>query len=159
MEKKKKDKIEISLSITDIQETAFKYNTEYDYSKLSKDILGLSLGGKLNPNMKDNILGIETSLSYTDIRNDTVLTELSILINFCISNLDELIETKDDIIEIKDNDIVFGLFNISIGTLRGVLHSKLKGTPLENYPLPPISADFLKDFLFKKLPKKEVKKK
>jgi hypothetical protein len=49
--KKEEEKVKVSLSIIYIHETAFKDNTEYDYSKLSKDVLGLELNGNLNPNM------------------------------------------------------------------------------------------------------------
>lgn len=157
--KKEEAKATVSLSIIDIQETAFKYNTEYDYSKLSRDVLGLGLNEKLNPNIEDNILGVETSLSYVDIRDQTPLIELAVLMKFSISNLDKLIEIKGDAIEVKDDNFIFGLFNISIGTLRGVLYSKLKGTPLEDYPLPAIPADALKGLFLKAPSKKEVQKK
>lgn len=153
--KKEEAKVKVSLSIIDIQETAFKYNTEYDYSKLSKDVLGLELNGDLNPNMNDNILGVKTSLSYVDIRDKTILVELVILIKFSISNLSKLIEIKNDALEVMDDNFVLSLFNISIGTLRGVLYSRLKGTPLEDYPLPAIPADSLNEF-FLKTPSKKI---
>mgnify|MGYP001220160998 CR=1 FL=1 len=159
IKKKEDERVEVSLSIIDIKETAFKYNAEYDYSKLSRDFLGLGFNEKLNPNMDNNILGIEASVSYLDTRDETLLTELSVLINFSISNLDKLVEMKSKMIKLKNDNFIINLFNISIGTLRGVLYSKLKGTPLEGYPLPAISPDILKEFLSKTPSKKEIQKK
>ncbi|MFV0404399.1 MAG: hypothetical protein ACK5KV_10720 [Bacteroides graminisolvens] len=55
--KKEEAKVNVSLSIIDIQKTAFKYNAEYDgYSQLSRGSLRLVFNKKLIPNYVESFL-------------------------------------------------------------------------------------------------------
>lgn len=149
MEKKEK-KQEVTISIIDILETSFKFNASYNYTNFTANNLALEFEHKFSVNLDENKFGVEISISYIDSRDRTHLSELSVLFNFCVMNLKELIEVDEQGIKTKDNSLIINLLNVSTGTIRGILYSKLKGTPLDKFPLPLIPTNFFHNINNKK---------
>lgn len=132
-----------AMYLLDIQETSFKYNAIYDYSKLSKETLRLGIGQQFHANIEDEILTVGISINYINTPDKTELASISILLNFKISDLGSLVTPTENGIETENSELILNLLNISIGTLRGVFYARLKGTPLEKYPIPLIPKDEL----------------
>jgi hypothetical protein len=161
MENKKKKTetpLSVSISIEKIQEISFKYNAEYDYSKLSNNKIELGFKNKLKPLFDKNILDVGIGVCYRDSNEKKELAELEIMISFGLSNLNQFVKEENDSLQVNDGDLIVNLLSIGIGTLRGILYSKFKGMPLEKYPLPLISGDVLKQMV-NSLPNKKKKEK
>lgn len=75
---------------------------------------------------------------------DTVLVKLGVLVNFEIVGLENVAELLEDGFKVKDDRLIINLLSIVLGTLRGILYTKLVNTPLEGYPLPLFSPDHIK---------------
>lgn len=139
----KKNKKNISLCLLDIQETSFKFNAIYDYSKLSKETLRLGIGQHFHADIENETLTIGASINYTNDPDNAELAELSVLLNFKISDLGQFVRSTEDGIQTENDELILNLLNISFGTLRGLFYARLKGTPLEKYPIPLISKNEL----------------
>lgn len=140
---KKNEKRSVSLFLIDIQETEFKFNSEFEYSQVSDDTLEFGMGQKFNADVEAERLSVEVSFHYIYLPTDVDLARLTIVLNFQIKNLGEFIKPIEDGIQTDDSGFVLNILNVAIGTLRGVCYARLKGTPLEKHPIPLISNEQL----------------
>ena len=139
-----------SLAINSIQEISYTYNVNFDFTKLTKDKLSFGMSHNFKPDYTNDILSLIANVQYRYADNNEILAEYGILVNFKIPQLEELVTTKENSLEFEDKSLVMNLLNVTIGTLRGALFIKLRGTELEKYPLPLIPFTSLEKAMTKK---------
>lgn len=83
-------------------------------------------------------LAVETTVKLKVKKLDDYFGELKVLIKFNISPFDSVIKKEGEGFQIPDI-LIYNLFNIVAGTIRGVLHEKLRGTILQNEVFPLIN--------------------
>lgn len=88
-------------------------------------------------------IAVETTLKLKVQELDSYFGELKVLMKFHINPFDNVVKQVEDGFQIPDL-LIFNLFNILTGTLRGILYEKLRGTILQNEVLPLID---IKDLL------------
>ena len=89
-----------------------------------------------------NEIGILATVKMVIIKTKELFAELRLECFFEIKPLEQVIIKED--IDIKvPKDLLRNLTSIVIGTIRGVLHEKLKGTQLQNEVYPLVSAEDL----------------
>lgn len=142
---KKEETKQFMLSITAMQEVSFRFNAEYDYSTLNADNLSFGIRYNIIPNKESETVRLTVSIVYETSDRKVFLAEYSLMIEFRIIKLAELITTAEDGEEVIDKSAAISLLNISIGSLRGAFFLRMKDTPLSKYPLP-----LIPDYLLEK---------
>lgn len=113
-----------------------------DESTLHEDIPVESLqyryGTTTTINISENVIIIQAEINYfTSAIN---LIELKVSLLFQVDSLNSIISYNSETREISFTpDILPTFLSITCGTIRGILHEKVKGNSLEGYPLPLIS--------------------
>ena len=135
----------VSIALAGIQETSYLFNTDFDYSSL--DGKSLSFGMKYETKMdKDKErVRITTTAIYQSTESKETLAEYSIMIEFLVLGLSNLISKDMKGEEVINRDFILNLLNISIGTLRGAFFLKTKNTPFEKFPIPLIPSTILEE--------------
>ena len=126
----------LDVSLTAIQERSFTFN--YDYNPEGFDIENMQIQFGLNaiPKIDKDLLGIELTIVLNDNKSVTELSRLQILLWFYVEDMRSVVSEKEGKIDIKSKDLITMGLNTSIGTARGILYTRLKGTFLEKFPLP-----------------------
>lgn len=83
-------------------------------------------------------IAVETTLKLKVQELDSYFGELKVIMKFHITPFDTVVKKVENGFQIPDL-LMFNLFNISTGTLRGILYEKLRGTILQNEVLPLIN--------------------
>lgn len=140
---KKKEDSGFLIALTNIQEIAFKFNAEYDYSSFSGD--NLSFGIKYNVQTDDETETVKLTITITYLTSDSKesLAEYSLLIEYHLIGLSKLTTIDGHGKESMEKDVIIKILNLSIGTLRGAFFLKMKDTPLSKFPIPLIPSDLL----------------
>lgn len=126
----------IHLILKKISEVKFFFNSEFDWDSFDVNKLRIDLSFELKPNMETDILGFKINVRYMISDEELLLLELGILMNIHISNIKLFFDENEKILS---RNLAANIINLGVGTLRGVLSTKVRGTTLENYPLPFIS--------------------
>lgn len=141
--KENKNDIGIKIALEKIQETEFKQKLDYEYDKIKPQKeefpFTIAVANKFDHNLDQNVFKVEVTIMYEDEKNDTIVLESGAVFTFYIQNLKDIITVDDENGFTLKVDIIPTLQNIAIGTLRGIIHVRTQGTPLANYPLPPIN--------------------
>ena len=87
-------------------------------------------------------IAIETTVKLKSQGLDKYLGELKTLIKFNIRPFGTVIKKEGGSYQIP-NDLMLNLFNIVTGTVRGILHERLRGTSLQNEIFPLIDVNQL----------------
>lgn len=135
------------LAISSIQEISFYYNINYDYSNFDIKDIQIGITYSLNVDNEKDIVGIVFGIKYSTKEDDMKLLEYSMLVSFKIPELENIISKEGENIHVKDKSIILNLLNISIGTVRGALFLKSKGTIFERFPMPLIPEHFLRQII------------
>lgn len=125
-----------SLAIDNIQEISYNYNGDFNFLQLSNTSLIYEMNNSIKIDNEKDIIGLRLGICYRYAETNESLAEYKILVNFKIPELNELVSKEKDKLKFEDNSLLMNLLHITIGTLRGALFLKLKGTPLEKFPLP-----------------------
>jgi hypothetical protein len=83
-------------------------------------------------------IAVETTLKLKVQELDSYFGELKVIMKFHITPFDTVVKKVENGFQIPDL-LMFNLFNILTGTLRGILYEKLRGTILQNEVLPLIN--------------------
>lgn len=119
-----------------MQEVSFKFNAEYDYSTLNMDNLSFGIKYNIIPDKESETVRLTVTIVYETSEDRTLLAEYSLLTEYHIIGLTELITPDENGEEVIDKSAAISLLNISIGSLRGAFFLRMKDTPLSKYPLP-----------------------
>jgi hypothetical protein len=143
------DKNEVSVKILEVIEVSFSMKplpeniNEVEFGKN----LQYGLGFSLSIDHKSNKFRIRTLVNYSvnDVNDIKVSSEVDVV--FLVKNLNKVVrldkQTKKMDIQ---NEFLATLIGVCIGTVRGVLSTKTKGTPFAKAPLPIINS---KDIVLK----------
>lgn len=136
--------INIQLILKRISEVKFFFNPEFDWDSFDVNKLRIGLSFKLKPNTETDILGFEINVKYMISDEEPLLLELGILLNIHIPNIKLFFDENEKMLS---RNLAVNIINLGVGTLRGVLSTKVKGTTLENYPLPFISSSKIEQII------------
>lgn len=122
-------KIPVSLEyrLIKIEEGLFYLNNQVNISSTKETVFDLRPGTLVDLD-KDNLGIMLQSNFYLDKDKVTKVGTLNVAFIFQVEKLSTF-KTKDESIFIEKN-FLYSLFNISIGTFRGILFEKMRGTPL-----------------------------
>lgn len=134
MENKEKE-VQFQMRISSINVLRFsQYDIDdFDPNRLDAIEYQSDYGVKALPETSE--IAVETTLKLKVQELDSYFGELKVLMKFHIAPFDNVIKKADDGFHIPDL-LIFNLFNIITGTLRGILYEKLRGTVLQNEVLP-----------------------
>ncbi len=136
------EKKDILIKILEINEISFNNKSlpiPVEEVEFGKNLV-YGLGINLDFDFKNEILKLKLLLNYTlNELNESVL-QLETEIVFHIKNLNKAIvpNTEEKEVNIND-DLLSTLLGVSIGSARGILSTKTKGTSLVIFPLPIIN--------------------
>lgn len=136
--------INIQLILKKISEVKFFFNSEFDWDSFDINKLRIGLGFDMKPNVETEVLGFKINIKYMISEFDPLLLELEILLDIKIPKIKSYFDKNEKILS---RNLALNIINVGVGTLRGVLSTKVKGTLLENYPLPFISSSKIEQII------------
>ena len=134
MESKEKE-IQFQMRISSISVLRFSQHDIEEFDPNKVDAIEYQSDFEVKTLHETSEIAVETTLKLKVQELDSYFGELKVLMKFHISPFDTVIKKVDDGYQIPDL-LIFNLFNILIGTIRGILYEKLRGTILQNEVLP-----------------------
>jgi hypothetical protein len=128
---------QIEMKFSKIQETVFYINTEElnIIESFNPDILNIEFGFKVDFQIEVDTLVIHLMVKFQYDSQNIKLLELITANTFQIKDLKEYVKVSDN--AFQDNiGFMPTLIGLSIGTIRGILHTRTQGTKLAEHPLP-----------------------
>lgn len=138
----KEEKI-VNIALVKIQETAFRFNTDFDYTGYDKANITVGYGQKFHVDMQAQNIGVELTFIFSDKLSNTDLATLSVNSVYAISGLASILKVEDGVYKTNEDHVIPKIIKLSIGTMRGILYMKLKDTVLSDMLLPLIPSDFI----------------
>lgn len=133
----------VNIALVKIQETAFRFNTDFDYNSYDKEKITVGYGQKFHVDMQAQTIGVELTFIFSDKPSNTDLVALSVNSVYAISGLADILKVEDGVYKTNEDHVIPKIIKLSIGTMRGILYMKLKDTVLSNMLLPLIPSDFI----------------
>lgn len=137
-----KEKV-INIALVKIQEAAFKFNTDFDYTDYDKKDITVGYGQKFHVDMQAQAIGVELTFVFSDKVSNTDLVTLSVNSVYAISGLSDILKIEDGVYKTNEDHVIPKIIKLSIGTMRGILYMKLKDTVLADMLLPLVPSDFI----------------
>lgn len=138
----KEEKV-VNIALVKIQETTFRFNTDFDYNGYAKENITVGYGQKFHVDMKAQTVGVELTFIFSDKTSNTDLITLSVNSVYSISGLADILKVEDGVYKTNEDHVIPKIIKLSIGTMRGILYMKLKDTVLSDMLLPLIPGDFI----------------
>ncbi|BDX38456.1 hypothetical protein CYCD_18110 [Tenuifilaceae bacterium CYCD] len=136
------EKIDLQIGIKEINEISFSNKPlpiSEDEVVLGKNLV-YGIGLNININLDEELITLRLLVNYT-LTNNEIVTSLESEIVFHIINLRNAVKQYEDKkrVNIVD-DLMATLLGVSIGTARGILSTKTRGSQMAKFPLPIINA-------------------
>jgi len=136
------EKKNVLIKILEINEISFNHKQlpvpaeEVEFGKNLLFGLGINMGFDFNK----ELLKLKLLINYNLPEQNFEVLSIEVEIIFHIKNLSAAVrkDKKTNRVDIKD-DLLSTLLGVLIGTSRGILSTKTKGTPLAKFPLPIIN--------------------
>lgn len=141
MAKKKKD-IKLGLRYSSINVLKFSQYDVGDFDAKNDDIIEYQTDFAAIVLEKTEEIGIQTTIKLKIIEIDEIFCELKVESRFQVVPFNDIIVKNDKGYDIPDGLLV-NFTAIILGTIRGILYEKLKGTILQNEVLPLIDINDL----------------
>lgn len=138
----KEEKV-VNIALVKIQETAFRFNTDFDYNGYDREKITVGYGQKFHVDIQAQTVGVELTFIFSDKSSNTDLVTLSVNSVYTISNLSDILMVEDGVYKTNEDHVIPKIIKLSIGTMRGILYMKLKDTILSDMLLPLIPSDFI----------------
>lgn len=135
---------DISIKLSNIQESKFLYNTDFDYSVFQEQFLQIEFNMTTSFTLDQNLFHLEVIVKYR--YQSSVLLEVGALFNFEIIPLSSILITKNNKSLLPEN-ILMNMMNTAIGTIRGIMFLKTQNTILEKFVLPLLPANVIADLV------------
>lgn len=134
---KGKDKLSLEMRLLQVIETKFQLCGDlFNIEGITYDTLNLKFGFRLYPEGENKLrLAVNVIYIYDDNNSQKELANIEVSTYFWINNLNSFIEFMDNKFCDKTNILPL-LLNVSVGTTRGYVASKLAGTTLSKFPMP-----------------------
>lgn len=137
-----KEKV-VNIALVKIQETAFRFNTDFDYAGFDRENMTVGYGQKFHVDMQAQNIGVELTFVFSEKTSNTDLVTLSVNSVYAISDLADILKIEDGVYKTNEGHVIPKIIKLSIGTMRGILYMKLKDTVLADMFLPLIPSDFI----------------
>lgn len=136
------EKIDLQIGIKEINEISFSNKPlpiSEDEVVFGKNLV-YGIGLNININLDEELITLRLLVNYT-LTNNEIVTSLESEIVFHIINLRNAVKQDEDKkrVNIVD-DLMATLLGVSIGTARGILSTKTRGSQMAKFPLPIINA-------------------
>lgn len=138
----KEEKV-VNIALVKIQETAFRFNTDFDYNGYDREKITVGYGQKFHVDIQAQTVGVELTFIFSDKSSNTDLVTLSVNSIYAISNLSDILMVEDGVYKTNEDHVIPKIIKLSIGTMRGILYMKLKDTILSDMLLPLIPSEFI----------------
>lgn len=138
----KEEKV-VNIALVKIQETAFRFNTDFDYNGYDREKITVGYGQKFHVDIQAQTVGVELTFIFSDKTSNIDLVTLSVNSIYAISNLSDILMVEDGVYKTNEDHVIPKIIKLSIGTMRGILYMKLKDTVLSDMFLPLIPSDFI----------------
>lgn len=138
----KEEKV-VNIALVKIQETAFRFNTDFDYNGYDREKITVGYGQKFHVDIQAQTVGVELTFIFSDKSSNIDLVTLSVNSIYAISNLSDILMVKDGVYKTNEDHVIPKIIKLSIGTMRGILYMKLKDTILSDMLLPLIPSEFI----------------
>lgn len=138
----KEEKV-VNIALVKIQETAFRFNTDFDYNGYDREKITVGYGQKFHVDIQAQTVGVELTFIFSDKSSNTDLVTLSVNSIYAIYNLSDILMVEDGVYKTNEDHVIPKIIKLSIGTMRGILYMKLKDTILSDMLLPLIPSDFI----------------
>lgn len=132
-----------NIALVKIQETAFRFNTDFDYNGYDREKITVGYGQKFHVDIQAQTVGVELTFIFSDKTSNTDLVTLSVNSIYAISNLSDILMVEDGVYKTNEDHVIPKIIKLSIGTMRGILYMKLKDTILSDMLLPLIPSEFI----------------
>lgn len=132
-----------NIALVKIQETVFRFNTDFDYNGYDREKITVGYGQKFHVDIQAQTVGVELTFIFSDKTSNTDLVTLSVNSVYAISNLSDILKVEDGVYKTNEDHVIPKIIKLSIGTMRGILYMKLKDTVLSDMLLPLIPSDFI----------------
>lgn len=132
-----------NIALVKIQETAFRFNTDFDYNGYDREKITVGYGQKFHVDIQAQTLGVELTFIFSDKTSNIDLVTLSVNSIYAISNLSDILMVEDGVYKTNEDHVIPKIIKLSIGTMRGILYMKLKDTILSDMLLPLIPSEFI----------------
>ncbi|MFO8066422.1 MAG: hypothetical protein R6U11_02455 [Bacteroidales bacterium] len=136
----------VSMQLTEIREVESIINKlplSSEKIVFGKDLI-LGIGAKFKTDFDNEIMRIRFLVNYVMNETKENIVKLETELTFKIKNLNRVVKVDNETNKINFQDnFLKTLITESIGTTRGILFYKTKGTDLANFPLPLIKAQDL----------------
>ena len=127
----------IQFGITNITETEFKLNPDFEFEGFDKNLVNFGFRHMLSANKEKGDVSILMSVRLSVGDQQTELVTESVRCTFHLIPFDAVIKhIEEGKIEVTSPELIDTLINVTIGTLRGILYKNLRGTPLNGIILP-----------------------
>ena len=133
----------VSIKILEINEVSFALNSIPDSIEQIEFGVNLQYGFGFNFSIdhKTEIFKIRTIVNYKINEIQETVVSLEVDIRFHVINLKEVVNFEKETRKLDiGNDFLATLIGVCIGTVRGILATKTKGTPFAKVPLPIINS-------------------
>lgn len=134
----KEKEIQFQMRISSINVLGFSQYDIDDFDPNKPDAIEYQSDFSVKALSETSEIAVETTLKLKVQELDNYFGDLKVLMKFHITPFDNVVKQVEDGFQIPDL-LIFNLFNILTGTLRGVLYEKLRGTILQNEVLPLIN--------------------
>lgn len=138
----KEEKV-VNIALVKIQETAFRFNTDFDYNGYDREKITVGYGQKFHVDIQAQTVGVELTFIFSDKSSNIDLVTLSVNSIYAISNLSDILMVEDGVYKTNEDHVIPKIIKLSIGTMRGILYMKLKDTVLSDMLLPLIPSEFI----------------
>lgn len=138
----KEEKV-VNIALVKIQETAFRFNTDFDYNGYDREKITVGYGQKFHVDIQAQTVGVELTFIFSDKSSNIDLVTLSVNSIYAISNLSDILMVEDGVYKTNEDHVIPKIIKLSIGTMRGILYMKLKDTILSDMLLPLIPSEFI----------------
>lgn len=135
--------MDIKYKILTLEEAAFCFKPDYDYSGTDPNHVAFQLSHDLVPNPEKEEIGLTIKAEITPEDSNMVLAGETVYCTFHVSPFDKVIKTAGESFKTSEPALLETFISIGIGALRGLLAKNLKGTPLAGYILPLIPMSFI----------------
>ncbi len=136
--------MEINFFLKGIKEIEFRLEYNFDYDSIKVEDIFFEMNQHAKPDIEKNEIQVSTFVLIKYGNSMIELARQGVMLSFFIDSIKDLVkESETGELEVTSNELIFTLFSVSIGTLRGLLYKNLKGTKIENIILPLVPRDMI----------------
>ena len=127
--------LQFQMGISAIKVVSYSQNEWQEVDTLNKDLIEFQTDFEIKVKEEVQVLSIISTVFIKSKDSTKIFVELKTVVDFNILPFHQVVAINGDKVSLPD-PLLLNLFNIVIGTVRGILHEKLRGSILQNEMLP-----------------------